>query len=224
MAREHFVPRGPLTAGLAVAGAVVVGAGLIVELVHTQSHAGGVERAVELLSLSYEHNLPTWYASCLLFAAATGLCAIAAHAYRTRDRARFHWWGLAAGFFFMSLDEATELHENLAGLYHGSGVLYFGWVVPAAAIVVVIGALYLPFVRRLGSPTRERFVVAGVVYLTGALVMELPLGWWTERAGAYNATYAMIDLVEEALELVGVSLFLVSVYAHRDAHRPQVST
>ena len=41
--------------------------------------------------------------------------------------------------------------------------------------------------------------------------MELPLGYWTERAGANNLTYALIDFVEESLELCGASLFVLAV-------------
>ena len=39
-------------------------------------------------------------------------------------------------------------------------------------------------------------------------MMELPLGYWTDLKGKENLTYGMIDLVEESLEIVGVSIFL----------------
>ncbi len=35
--------------------------------------------------------------------------------------------------------------------------------------------------------------------MAGALLTELPLGWWTERASNDNLTYAAIDHVEELL-------------------------
>ncbi len=41
--------------------------------------------------------------------------------------------------------------------------------------------------------------------------MELPLGYWTDVAGSHNFVYAMIDLVEESMELIGVSVFLYSL-------------
>lgn len=56
-----------------------------------------------------------------------------------------------------------------------------------------------------------QFITAGVTYVTGALLMELPLGWWTERAGNENLTYAAIDHVEELLEMWGASLFLAAL-------------
>ena len=50
--------------------------------------------------------------------------------------------------------------------------------------------------------------------VSGALLMELPLGYWTDLEGTDNLTYGMIDLVEESLEIVGVSLFLYTLLDH----------
>lgn len=203
--------RAIIARALLVAGAVVAAAGMIVELVHLGSHAPAVETAVELVSLSYEGNLPTWYASSLLLVCGLLLGAIALDVGARGGAHRGHWWGLAAGFLFMSLDEAVELHEHLGGLFGFGGVLYFDWVVPAAAVVAVVAALYAGFVRALPGRRRRWFLLAGAIYVGGAVGVELPLGWWTERAGPDSAGYALIDWVEETLELLGVSLFLVAL-------------
>jgi hypothetical protein len=116
---------------------------------------------------------------------------------------------------YVSLDEAAEIHEHLGGHLDTSGLLYFDWVIPAAIILAILAAVYLPFLRALPRATRNRLVVAAAVYLAGALVMELPLGWWTERAGAENLGYAAIDWLEETMEMVGASLALVALVAHR---------
>lgn len=199
---------------LLAAVAFVAALGAAVELWHARSHDAVIEVLVPKLSLSYEANVPTWVASGLLL-----LCALAAgsiaSAVQPGVRWRLHWWGLAIGFVYASLDEAAELHENLGGHFETGGVLYFDWVIPAVAIMAVLAALYLPFVRALPSPARTRLVVAGAIYIGGALVMELPLGWWTERAGPDNLGYALIDWVEETMEMVGASLALVALAAHR---------
>ena len=165
------------------------------------------ESTVEMFSLSYEHNLPTWFSACILFSCGLALAGIASRAQRERERHRWHWWGLCAAFFYISLDETAEIHEHL-GLWELHGVLYFSWVVPAAAAVAVLGALYLPFLLRLPPRRRWQFILAGALYVGGALVMELPLGWWYERAGDANLVYAAIDHLEETLEMIGASLFL----------------
>ncbi len=207
---------------LVIGGLVVSALGLIVELVHVWSHAEVVEILVGLLSLSYEQNLPTWYASILLASCAVVLAAIAQHA-RARDGSfTRHWWVLAGGFAFMSLDEAAELHEHAGALVHLGDLVYFDWIVPAAVLVAVIGLAYLPFLRALPARRRRDFVIAAALYLGGAVLMELPLGWWTAHAGADSAGYALIDWVEESLELGGASWFLL-VLAERWDERAEAS-
>lgn len=197
---------------VAVAIVAILGGG--VELVHVWSHAPLVEALVPMLSLSDEANLPTWFSSGLLL-----VCALAAGAIALGvppgERWRAHWWGLVAGFAYASLDEAVELHEHLGGHFETSGVLYFDWVIPAAAIVAVLAAIYLPFVRALPARSRRRLIVAGVIYVAGALLMELPLGWWTDHVGPASPGYAAIDWVEETLEMLGASLGIVALVAHR---------
>jgi hypothetical protein len=92
-------------------------------------------------------------------------------------------------------------------------------VIPAAAIVVALVLVFMPFVRALPPATRRRLVIAGAVYVGGALVMELPLGWWTEQRGTDGLGYALIDWVEETMEMIGVTLALVGLVAHHQEAR-----
>lgn len=200
-----------MTRWILAAIAVVSGAGLAVELLHDRVP----EQVLMHLSLSYEGNVPTWLSSSLLLgcAIAAGLIAAEATAWRR------HWWGMAIAFGWVSLDEAAEIHEHLGGLVGTHGVLYFDWVIPAAAVVVVLTALYLPFMRALPRVTRNRLVLAAVIYIGGAVGMELPLGWWTERHGNDGLGYALIDWVEETLEMIGAAIALLSLLAHRKSRR-----
>lgn len=201
---------------LLVAVALVAGLGLVAEAWHARSHDALIEALLPKLSLSYEGNLPTWLASLLLFS-----CALAAGSVALTKPARHrHWWAIAALAAWMSLDEAAELHEHLGGHIGTSGVLYFDWVIPAAVIVVAITLAFIPFVRTLHAPTRRGLIIAGLVYVGGALVMELPLGWWSEQHGTDGFGYAVIDWIEETLELVGASLALAALVAHRQETAP----
>lgn len=181
------------------------------EVLQPRAGSGFVDGLLPMLSLSYEHNLPTWFSSCLLFSCALALAGIARRASQDRSRDRTHWTALAVIFFYLSFDEASQVHEHLGRLFDGEGVLYFSWVIPAALIVSVVGTVYLPFLLRLPRRRRGQFIIAGVLYVSGALLMELPLGWWTERAGNDNLTYAAIDHVEEWLEMVGAAVFLAAL-------------
>ncbi|WP_437591983.1 hypothetical protein [Sorangium sp. So ce1000] len=207
------LPRAQLKVALLAVMAAVAGAGLAVEvlkpLLHWDSHSG----VVPLFSLSYEQNVPTWYASSLLLVCSLTLAVIAVGARRAGGFVK-HWWGLSAAFLYISLDEAIEIHEAASSWLDLGGVLYFSWVIPAAVVVAVFAVAYLPFLSHLPRDTRNRFLLSGGIYVTGALLLELPLGYWTERAGSDNLIYALIDFVEESLELLGVNLFLLSLVDH----------
>jgi hypothetical protein len=204
--------RGLRRALLGVAAAVSL-MGLAAELVHYRVPAVR-SRLVPFFSLSLEVNFPTWYSALLLAGCGVALLAIAAGARQSGAPFRRHWTLLGVVFLYMSLDEAVEIHEHLGGLLELHGVLYYSWVVPAGAVVLLLGVAYLRFLWHLPAPTRWRFILAGALYVGGALGMELPLGWWTERAGADNLGYALLDWVEETLELVGASLFLASLLGY----------
>jgi len=196
---------------LAICSTCVIAAGLAVEVIEELL---GMRDAwfVAYLSLSYEANVPTWYSAALLLGCAA-LLSMCAGAARRDGGPKRRWWLLAAGFLYMALDESVEIHER-AHFIHARGILYFSWVIPAAVLVLVIGASYVRFLLSLPRATRRRFVVAGALFVTGALLLELPLGWWTERHGSDSFGYALIDWVEESLEIAGVSLFAWSLTTH----------
>lgn len=203
---------------LFVAMALVVGAGLAVEILKETVRLGDYKIVVPLFSLSYEQNIPTWYSSALLFSCSAALALIAAGSRRERAPFVRHWWGLAAAFLYISLDETASIHEGAGRFFKLHGVFYFSWVIPAGIIVAAIGLAYLRFLAHLPRGARRQFIISGVIYVGGALFMELPLGYWTEREGSRNFVYAAIDAVEEGMEILGASLFLLALVDYIHAH------
>ncbi|WP_437511946.1 hypothetical protein [Sorangium sp. So ce1099] len=210
------LPRARLRVAMFAVMAAVASAGLAVEVLKPILRLKSRSGVVPLLSLSYEQNVPTWYTSSLLLVCSLTLAVIATGAGRAGAFAR-HWWGLAAAFLYISLDEVVEIHEAAGSWLELGGALYFSWVVPAAAFVAVFALAYLRFLSHLPRHTRNRFLLSGSIYVAGALVLELPLGYWTEQAGSDNLVYALIDFVEESLEMLGVNLFLLSLVDHLGA-------
>jgi hypothetical protein len=77
----------------------------------------------------------------------------------------------------MSLDETATLHEKLLhpvrNALHAEGFFYFAWVIPGALFVLGFLAVTFGFLRRLAADTRRRFLVAGFIYVSGSLGMEM---------------------------------------------------
>lgn len=156
-------------------------AGLVAELLRVREPFYDDETMwIGFFSLSYENNLPTWFSCQLIFLCAAMLAMISFSDNAHATKFRRHWQSLACIFVYISLDEAVQLHEGLNLLFETSGLLYFGWIIPFGAIVVVLGFVYQKFLRQLPSKYRQRFILAGCLYVGGALGMELPLGYWVD--------------------------------------------
>ncbi|MEZ4300477.1 MAG: hypothetical protein R3B70_36365 [Polyangiaceae bacterium] len=211
-AQEIALSRSLWTRILAGLTAAVSLAGLTVEVLKWHLRWKGRTGVVPLLSLSYEQNVPTYFTAVLLVIAACLSALLAAGTPRGKRWEAVGWWGLAAGFLYISFDEVAEIHERWGEGIHTTGVLYFGWVIPAACVVAVVLALYVPFLRRLPRGARNWLLLSGAVYVLGAVGLELPLGYWTEREGQKNLGYALIDWVEETMEMAGIVLYLRAVF------------
>lgn len=171
--------------------------------------------------VDYESSVPTWYSSAALLAAA-GLCGLIALAKgRVGDPFRWHWRALATLFCLLSIDEIAMFHEMpidpLRDSLGAGGMLYYTWVIPGAAFVLVVGLCFLRFLWNLPATTRNLFVLSGMIFVGGAIGVEMVSGAQADAAGEENLRYALIITVEEAMEMLGVVLFIHALtdYIHR---------
>ena len=169
---------------------------------------------VGLFNVDFEMNVPTFYQVLVLLVAVFLLGIIAILKRQARAPYVLHWWILALGFFVIANDEFYALHERLSEPIRRwldletMGVLHFAWVIPAFVLVAVLALWYLPFLKHLDRSTRTRFFVAALVYLGGALGVELIGGRYAEAHGTWNLTYSMITTVEEGMEKFGSVIFV----------------
>lgn len=169
---------------------------------------------VRLFYVDVEQNIPTAFATLLLFFAAILLTVITVLERKQPDSQMFYWSILSFGFMFMAFDEAWSFHERLDNvvrpfLENGNiGIFYHAWVVPGLALTFVLALFFLRFLFRLSPKMRYRFLMAGGLYLGGALGVELIGGYYAELHGYRNLTYSMIVTVEESLEMAGAIVFI----------------
>ena len=171
--------------------------------------------------VDFESNVPTWYSSCALLLAAALLLLIAIAKLQQRDRYGAHWLALSALFLFLSIDEVAMIHEYpidpLRETFHAGGPLYYTWVVPGILFVMIVGFSFSRFLLHLPDRIRNLFLVAGAIFVGGAIGVEMLSGMQADRFGEENFTYAMIVTVEEFFEMLGVVLFIHALleYMHR---------
>ncbi len=169
---------------------------------------------VGLFNVDFEMNIPTFFSVLMLLLAALLLGITAILKRQARAPYVFHWNLLALGIFFIGMDEFTALHEKLSEplrrllAWETMGVFHFAWVIPGILLVLVLAVLYYRFVMDLEREMRLRFLLAGFLYLGGAIGLELIGGRYAEAHGSWNLMYSMITTVEESLEMAGLILLV----------------
>lgn len=177
----------------------------------------------EWFNPSTEQTVGTWLTAALLFGCALLLLAIGA---LNREQRRGHWRLLGWLFVFLSADETISIHERagdgVADLVDAGGFFLWAWVIPYGILALGVAMGYLPFLRRLPQDTRRRFVIAGAIYVGGALGVEMIEAWIVDQAGHGTMAVAVLAVIEEALELIGAAYFLIALLHHIAHHLPAV--
>lgn len=179
--------------------------------------------AIAKVDFDWENNLPSYFSTLLLVIAAALLGLIYRHAAATDGKERRRWGLLALIFLAMSIDEASSMHELLIdplretlGL---SGIFYFAWVVVAIPVVAALGLYFLPFLFRLPSATRTRFILAGALYVGGALGLEFFGGYSYEASDrGPSLVYDLTAHTEELLEMIGLIVFIDALLDYLARH------
>ena len=201
---------------LSVVAVLVVLLSTAFQLIKYVGHHDEVFGLVELTFVGNERNIPTLF-SVLDLAFASLLLAVIAAITRKNRRPDFSKWVvLAVGFMYLAFDEALSLHERMSVPIKkmvGEGALGFHhtyWAIPGLAGVIVVGLYYLRFLFRLPARTRILFVVAGVIFIGGAVGVEMLSGDFYDTHGD-TLGYSMVVTLEESLEIAGVIVFVYAI-------------
>ena len=207
--------------------AVLIGASLFQDLTGMTG-----DSRVWLLDVDFEGGFYTWF-SQLMLAAAGVLLLDTGHKVRPGDRFMGTQWMILGGLFLLlSVDEALSFHERLTeplgDALDTGGLLTFAWVIPAAIICVIGFVAFIPFLRRLPARVRNLMILSAVLFLSGAIGMEMLGGkMMSDHGGDVTVLpYRLATTAEEGLEGLGVLLFIYSLLLYRRDDRviPLLST
>jgi hypothetical protein len=203
----------------------------------------GLLSLLRLFDVGEEASIPTWYSSFTLLLSSVLLAVIAAAKRERRDRYTLHWLGLSVIFLFLSMDEVLRAHEALGGQeiqpllsrflgFSPSGFIYFFWVVPGAAFVLVFVLAYLRFLVRLPKQTRRLFLVAGTLFVLGALGFEMLSAriaseydkeTWQNLGGIPKIIVGIQTSIEEFLEMLGASVFVYALLSYMGSYMKELT-
>lgn len=164
-----------------------------------------------------EGNIPTLFTTTTFLLAGLLLSIIAHTKYKTKQ-AYLAWLILALVFLFLAADEATSIHERVGQLFRNqtntSGVFNISWVIPYGIAAAIFGISYTRFLLGLPRRIAAIFIISGIVFVTGAIGIELLGGAQKIRSGDDTLSYALLYTVEESLEMLGVITFVYGLVSY----------
>jgi hypothetical protein len=182
-------------------------------------------RLMSHFDVTTESSIPTWYSSFALLLACVVLALIARAKYLERNRWRMHWLVLCLLFLGLSIDEIAMGHEMvntaMSWVVDGHGLFFNPWVIPAAIFVGVVGLSYLPFLLHVERRSAVLFLLAGALYVGGALGIDGLGGDLAEHFGSHSIQVNTSECIEELFEMLGQLLF---IYALLDYFRRHIGT
>ena len=169
---------------------------------------------MHLLDVGKEQSLATFFA---VFNILIG-SALTFWIYRSeklrRSILRFYWLALSALLLYMAIDESATIHEKFIHLQE----FFFddslpmipshGWMLLGAVFAAIVGLAFIPFLLTVSRRTAVMFVIAGTIFLTGALGLEFVAAWMFSTGFADHAYLInrMPVLLEEGCELTGIAI------------------
>jgi hypothetical protein len=209
---------------------------VVAQYVHVSlgfKNSGGLS----LFFVGEDESIPGWYSSITLLLCSVLLATIS-RAKKAAGERYLHWAGLSAIFLFLSVDEGIAIHENLKWLgrlmLEGSGLgtggfIIRAWVVPGTVFVLIFALAYLRFIIALTPRIRGLFLLAGLIFVGGAIGMEMFSDLYASLyGGAPNMTFAQtvtrlgIAYVEELLEMLAIVVFIYALTLQLGAQAREV--
>lgn len=160
----------------------------------------------QIFDVDEEDSFPTWFSAFLLLLTSVSLWVNGAAETSTDPILAERWRVLGVGFLLLSVDEIAGMHETLNTL------IDISWTVPAGILALAVGLYFVPFLLKIERRYAIRFVIAGAIYLGGALGVEVLTDPYLENDELNTLAYNMWTAVEEAMEMTGVLIFLGGIF------------
>lgn len=189
---------------------------------------------VKLFDLNTEGNLPTLFSTLILMFASVLLALIFIKRKVSNSPDRNYWLFLSVVFLMLALDESLQIHEkvtnlinlignegNINSISERPGFLRYAWVIPYFVIVAGLVLFLFKFLLRLPAKTRNLFILSGVIFVSGAIGLELLEGYYDTLLGT-NFYTVVLYTIEEAMEMFGVIIFIYALLMYLSENQEKV--
>jgi hypothetical protein len=172
-------------------------------------------------SVDQEANIPTWFTGAIALYLAMTSAMIASVVKSQGNKQAWAWRGISIMAIYIALDEVAGFHElaidPIRSNWDVGPWLYQSWVIPAMALVVLVGIIYSKFLWKLPMYTKVYLCLGALTYVTGAIGVE-SIGGFVLTTQGLSDWYIQLSHIEEFMEMMGLIIILYSVveYARRE--------
>lgn len=178
-----------------------------------------VADVLKRFDLGHEPSIPAFYSATVMLVCASLLLFLSFFDQSAEGKRKRNWRLLALLFVCLGIDEVVMFHEMATAAMeklNWSGPFYFSWVIPGAIFAAGIGLVSVRFVWSLDVMTRRLMILSAVVFLSGALGMEVIAGLLfanaeNEQAAMKSVSHVVSQAIEEGFEMAGVAIFLCAL-------------
>ncbi|MDQ3534031.1 MAG: peptidase M48 Ste24p [Bacteroidota bacterium] len=169
-----------------------------------------------MFNFNAEGNLPTFYSvMAILFAA---LLLLIVGLLKKKEKLKdANYWLVLSAIFAMAYDEAAQIHERLSSIVRvylpeeSYDFLYWAWVLPYALLTLIFVYAFTKFLIRLPRRTAIYFIFSGIIFITGAIGMELFNSYFFFNEGRNSLGLHLAFTIEETLEMLVIALFIFAI-------------
>lgn len=167
------------------------------------------------LNVGEDSSLPTWYSSIALLLCSLLLSLIGWTASKKNQPYIVQWFILSLLFLYISMDEVATFREtffrSLKTVIQTDGLFHYRWTLFGIPFVILFSLSYLKFLAHLPKKIRNLFILSGVVFIFGAIGMEMLASLTDSLYGTRNMLYVTLTAIEEFSEMFGVVIFIYTL-------------
>lgn len=191
----------------------------------------GTSAKIWILDLDFEESLYTWFSTVMLSAAAFICFFLSLKDHKQTKKVKIQWRIIGSLFFLLSADEMLSFHERVSGMlstsFSTSGIFEFAWVIPAIIIIPILFLLFLPFIRHLHTRVSYTIIIAGAIFVFGAVGMEMIAGIFISENSSQDDVftspiYRFLVNIEEGMEVLGVIVFIKALLMQAEVYFPEL--
>lgn len=171
------------------------------------------------LNFNNERNVPAIFSGMLHFATSYLLVVIALSKLKIKNT-KWFWGSLSLIFLFLGLDEIFTIHERMSSNIFDleeNTIYFYNWVLVYIVGLLLLSVIFIKPLLSLPKKTLFKFILAGFVFVFGAIVLEtiganiVFQAELSHEEMAIQPLFFILATFEELFEMLGVTLFIYAL-------------